>query len=62
MADPPCQPFSLGGVALGDEDRRNMFPQLFRAVRQVRPRAVICENVQGLQTVVKPYFDYIDVT
>lgn len=57
---PPCQPFSLGGVAKGDEDKRNMFPQMFRAVREVQPRAVICENVVGLlRPSFKPYFDYI---
>ncbi|WP_425413586.1 DNA cytosine methyltransferase [Micromonospora inyonensis] len=45
---PPCQPFSLGGVARGDEDKRNMFPEMFRAIRQIQqPRAVICENVRG---------------
>ncbi|WP_345598120.1 DNA cytosine methyltransferase, partial [Streptomyces marokkonensis] len=36
---PPCQPFSLGGVAKGDEDKRNMFPQMFKAVRQIQPKA-----------------------
>jgi len=57
---PPCQPFSLGGVAKGDEDRRNMFPELFRAVREVQPKAVICENVRGLlRPSFKPYFEYI---
>ncbi|MEU9372247.1 DNA cytosine methyltransferase [Streptomyces sp. NPDC048255] len=57
---PPCQPFSLGGVAKGDEDKRNMFPQLFRAVRQVQPKAVICENVRGLlRPSFRPYFEYI---
>lgn len=57
---PPCQPFSLGGVAKGDEDRRNMFPELFRAVREIQPKAVICENVRGLlRPSFKPYFDYI---
>ncbi|MFE5565478.1 DNA cytosine methyltransferase [Amycolatopsis japonica] len=57
---PPCQPFSLGGVAKGDEDKRNMFPQMFRAVRQIQPKAVICENVRGLlRPSFKPYFDYI---
>ncbi|WP_424212003.1 DNA cytosine methyltransferase [Streptomyces sp. BI20] len=58
---PPCQPFSLGGVAKGDEDARNMFPEMFRAVREIRPKAVICENVRGL---VRPsfvsYFEYIE--
>jgi len=58
---PPCQPFSLGGVAKGDEDRRNMFPQMFRAIREIQPKAVICENVQGLlRPSFRPYFDYIE--
>lgn len=57
---PPCQPFSLGGIAKGDEDKRNMFPQMFRAIREIQPKAVICENVRGLlRPSFKPYFDYI---
>ncbi|PPK71180.1 DNA cytosine methyltransferase [Actinokineospora auranticolor] len=57
---PPCQPFSLGGVAKGDEDKRNMFPEMFRAVREIQPKVVICENVRGLlRASFKPYFDYI---
>jgi len=57
---PPCQPFSLGGAHKGVEDRRNMFPQLFRAIREMRPKAIICENVRGLlRPSFKPYFDYI---
>ncbi|MFC0533076.1 DNA cytosine methyltransferase [Phytohabitans kaempferiae] len=58
---PPCQPFSLGGVAKGDEDKRNMFPAMFRAIREIQPKAVICENVQGLlRPSFRPYFDYIE--
>ncbi|WP_405060308.1 DNA cytosine methyltransferase [Kribbella sp. NBC_01505] len=57
---PPCQPFSLGGVGKGDEDRRNMFPEMFRAIREIQPKAVICENVRGLlRPSFRPYFDYI---
>ncbi|NGO70637.1 DNA cytosine methyltransferase [Streptomyces boncukensis] len=57
---PPCQPFSLGGVHKGMEDERNMFPEMFRAIRELRPKAVICENVVGLlRPSFKPYFDYI---
>ncbi|MCG5215516.1 DNA cytosine methyltransferase [Streptosporangium soli] len=57
---PPCQPFSLGGIAKGDEDKRNMFPQMFRAIRQIQPKAVICENVRGLlRQSFAPYFEYI---
>lgn len=57
---PPCQPFSLGGAAKGDADKRNMFPQMFRAIREIQPKAVICENVRGLlRPSFRPYFDYI---
>ncbi|MBC2877952.1 MULTISPECIES: DNA cytosine methyltransferase [Streptomyces] len=57
---PPCQPFSLGGVAKGTEDERNMFPQMFRAIEEMRPKAVICENVRGLlRKSFDPYFQYI---
>ena len=59
-AGTPCQPFSLGGKHQGDLDDRNMFPQVFRATREVRPLAVLVENVRGLtRTAVQPYFDYI---
>jgi DNA (cytosine-5)-methyltransferase 1 len=57
---PPCQPFSLGGAARGEEDKRNMFPEMFRAIREIQPKAVICENVRGLiRPSFRPYFDYI---
>jgi DNA (cytosine-5)-methyltransferase 1 len=57
---PPCQPFSLGGVHKGDEDDRNMFPEMFRAIRELRPKAVMCENVRGLlRPSFSRYFEYI---
>lgn len=57
---PPCQPFSAGGVAKGDEDKRNMFPAMFTAIRQIQPKAVICENVRGLlRPSFRDYFEYI---
>lgn len=59
-AGTPCQPFSLGGKHQGDLDDRNMFPEVFRATRELRPRAILVENVRGLmRNAVKPYFDYI---
>jgi DNA (cytosine-5)-methyltransferase 1 len=59
-AGPPCQPFSLGGLHRGDEDSRNLFPEVFRALREVRPRAFILENVRGLaRAAFRPYLDYI---
>ena len=57
---PPCQPFSLGGGHKGHVDERNMFPEFFRAVRQIKPKAFICENVRGLlRKSFEPYFEYI---
>jgi DNA (cytosine-5)-methyltransferase 1 len=59
-AGAPCQPFSQGGKRKGDEDERNMFPEVFRAVREIRPDVVIIENVKGLlREASKPYFSYI---
>lgn len=51
---PPCQPFSIGGRHLGPEDDRNLWPEAIRAVRELRPKAFIFENVRGL---LRPAFD-----
>ncbi|MBE0359236.1 DNA cytosine methyltransferase [Pseudoalteromonas aliena] len=57
---PPCQPFSLGGKAKGNEDSRDMFPQVIRAIREKRPKAFIFENVKGLmRKSFSDYFEYI---
>jgi DNA (cytosine-5)-methyltransferase 1 len=45
---PPCQPFSIGGKANGYNDQRDMFPQAVRAIRELRPKAFLFENVRGL--------------
>jgi DNA (cytosine-5)-methyltransferase 1 len=56
----PCQPWSLGGAHLGMKDPRNLWPELFRVVRETRPKAIIAENVLGLlRKSFKPYYDYI---
>jgi DNA (cytosine-5)-methyltransferase 1 len=57
---PPCQPFSLGGKHRGPMDERDMFPQAVRAVRELRPKAFIFENVKGLlRASFASYFEYI---
>ena len=57
---PPCQPFSLGGKHRGYRDDRDMFPQAIRAVRELRPRAFLFENVRGLtRPAFSNYFEYI---
>jgi len=59
-AGPPCQPFSLGGKHGGHLDARDMFPQAVRAVRELRPRAFLIENVKGLtRSSFANYFEYI---
>src|SRR5580700_11429189 len=57
---PPCQPFSLGGKHRGYNDKRDMFPEAVRAVRELRPKAFIFENVKGLtRKTFADYFEYI---
>lgn len=59
-AGAPCQPFSLGGKHLAEQDGRNLFPEVFRAVRALQPKAVLLENVRGLaRPSFRPYFEYI---
>ncbi|MBC7577373.1 MAG: DNA cytosine methyltransferase, partial [Tardiphaga sp.] len=54
---PPCQPFSIGGRHRGNEDRRDMWPEAVRSVREIKPRAFLFENVRGL---LRPGFaDYL---
>ena len=57
---PPCQPFSMGGRHRAHHDARDMFPALADAVRRLRPRAFIVENVKGLtRPAFADYFRYI---
>lgn len=57
---PPCQPFSICGKHRGYMDERDMFPQAVRAVRELRPKAFIFENVKGLtRESFATYFEYI---
>src|SRR6266513_3179196 len=57
---PPCQPFSIGGKHLGPRDPRNMWPEAIRAVREIRPKAFLLENVRGLfRPDFSHYHDYI---
>lgn len=52
----PCPPFSKAGKQLGADDERNLFPEAIRLVDEIRPRAVMLENVRGLLDAV--FFDY----
>lgn len=57
---PPCQPFSLAGKHKGHKDERNMFPEVIRAIREIKPKVVLIENVKGiLRQSFSKYFEYI---
>jgi len=57
---PPCQPFSIGGKHKGRDDVRDMWPEAIRAVRELRPRAFLFENVRGLaRPAFADYFAWI---
>jgi DNA (cytosine-5)-methyltransferase 1 len=46
---PPCQPWSTGGLRRGEDDERDGFGGMFRALDFIRPEAFIIENVAGLE-------------
>ncbi len=57
---PPCQPFSLGGKHQAYNDKRDMFPEAVRAVREIQPQVFVFENVKGLlRKSFSSYFNYI---
>lgn len=41
----PCQPFSPAGLKKGADDARALWPEVARAVRDLRPQLVVLENV-----------------
>jgi DNA (cytosine-5)-methyltransferase 1 len=56
----PCPPFSKAGKQLGESDERNLFPVAIDIVDQVRPRAVMIENVRGiLDAIFEDYRKFI---
>jgi DNA (cytosine-5)-methyltransferase 1 len=48
----PCPPFSIAGKQLGERDERNLFPAALRLIDEIRPRAVMIENVRGFLSAV----------
>ncbi len=59
IGGPPCQPFSVLGNRLGIEDDRNGFPAVIQAIKQVKPRIFLLENVKGLVGSHSTYFQTV---
>ena len=56
----PCPPFSVASRQLGKDDERDLFPEAIRLIGEIKPRAVMLENVRGfLDAKFNEYREYI---
>lgn len=56
---PPCQGFTRLNRRLGDDPRNKLIFQMFRIAREMRPKAIMMENVPGLTTKGKDDYEQL---
>lgn len=59
IGGPPCQPFSRFGNQKGIEDARDGFPIFIDAVKRIKPKVFVIENVANILGRHKWYFELI---
>ena len=48
----PCQPHSVIGKRLAEQDGRHLWPEFLRIIRELQPKYVVGENVNGLLSTI----------
>lgn len=59
IAGPPCQGFSMSGKRDVLDERNNLFIEVIRIVKEVKPKVVVIENVTGLLSMKTPEGKYV---
>lgn len=59
IGGPPCQPFSVRGKQQGMKDARDGFPIFIDAIRRLKPRLFLFENVRNLMHSHRWYLDLV---
>lgn len=59
IGGPPCQAFSQGNKYASPENIKNMWPHTINIIRAKRPSWFVFENVRGLVSQHRPYFDWV---
>ena len=48
----PCQPHSVIGKRLAENDERHLWPEFLRVIREIKPKYVVGENVNGILSTI----------
>ena len=48
----PCQGFSMSGNRVVTDERNSLYLEMLKIVNQIRPEYVVCENVEGLRSML----------